>query len=1159
MKYMEYLTLGGVLIAVCGIIAAVMYAKFRMRMLSKITFPIMAMICVVVMLGFTLGEIGMTLTSIGIITPIGAGSLVAVILILYRSITGPLNKLIAVADEISRGNLDLEMDVRRSGDELGALADSFQKMRDSIKAMVADATMLAEAGVAGKLDRRADASKHSGDFGKIIQGFNDTLDAIVGPLNVAAEYIDRISQGDIPGKITDEYQGDFNEIKNNLNELIDSLNQVTRVVTGITAGSLAVEVQPRSEQDDLMKALAGLMDTAGVLGAEIGTLTQAAVEGRLDVRADAARLEGGWGELVAGLNNLLDAIIGPLNVAAEYVDRISKGDIPDKITDEYKGDFNEIKNNLNEMIDRVGAQISNLTNIPTPIVTIDRDYNITYMNTIGANLVGLTPEQCEGKKCYDLFKMSHCRTPECRCTLAMERDEIVTGETVMDPDGRNMPIQYTGAPIKDKDGNMIGALEYVVDITEMQNLMREQEEATHFFEGTINSIADMVMTTDSDFRVNMVNPALEKLLGFKQEEAVGKPLAEIPFLPRGTAANLGDTMAELQRVGIRTSESDLLHKDGRMITFLTSMAMMKDTSGNALGMVVIGKDITEIKTLMMKQEEQREYLERSAGQISAVMHQVARGNLEISLQKERDDEIGAIVDSIHSTIDTLQAKEKVAEQIARGNLAVEACVASEVDTLGQAMVTMKESIGALVEDANMLARATVEGNLDTRADATRHQGDFRKIVDGVNGMLDAVVEPFNIVGGYMGWISRGDMPDIITDEYRGDFAVLKDNLNRMIGAINMMLDDVNVLVQAAVEGNLDVRADETRHHGDFHKIVAGMNSVLHAVVVPMQDVSDVLARVAQGDLTVQMDGNYHGDYAILKDGIVSMVDGLRGMATQIQDGAVNTTSASAEILASSSQMASTTREQASAVNQITSTVEEIKASADQVAQRAQGVAESAASAARDAQEGTMAADQAIAGMDDIRQKVESIAENILALSEQTTQIGDIIDTVTDIADQSNILALNAAIEAAQAGEAGKGFRVVADEVRSLAEQSRQAAAQVKAILGDIQKATNLAVMATEQGTKGVDAGSGAVNRTARTLRELAETVQASAQAAQQIVAGVQQQTIGLDQIAIGMGDINQAAQQSASGAQQSQRAAEDLNEMAAELKGVVAQYRLVSV
>ena len=63
----------------------------------------------------------------------------------------------------------------------------------------------------GKLATRADASKHQGDFRKIVQGVNDTLDAVIGPLNVAAKYVDQISKGAIPAKITDTYNGDFND------------------------------------------------------------------------------------------------------------------------------------------------------------------------------------------------------------------------------------------------------------------------------------------------------------------------------------------------------------------------------------------------------------------------------------------------------------------------------------------------------------------------------------------------------------------------------------------------------------------------------------------------------------------------------------------------------------------------------------------------------------------------------------------------------------------------------------------------------------------------------------------------------------------------------------------------------------------------------------
>ena len=147
-------------------------------------------------------------------------------------------------------------------------------------------------------------------------GVNNLCDAFVGPINVTAEYVDRISKGDIPPKITDTYNGDFNEIKNNLNACIDTMS--------------------------------GLL-------VETDKLVNATVAGQLATRGDAAKFAGGWGKLVGGVNNLCDAFVGPINVTAEYVDRISKGDIPPKITDTYNGDFNEIKNNLNACIDTMSG------------------------------------------------------------------------------------------------------------------------------------------------------------------------------------------------------------------------------------------------------------------------------------------------------------------------------------------------------------------------------------------------------------------------------------------------------------------------------------------------------------------------------------------------------------------------------------------------------------------------------------------------------------------------------------------------------------------------------------------------------------------------------------------------------------------------------------
>jgi len=212
-------------------------------------------------------------------------------------------------EKLAVGDLSSKVKARSEGD---ILAKSYRRTIAAIGELIEDAQMLSHAGVQGELAIRADANRHQGDYRKIVQGVNDTLDAVIGPLSVAASYVDRISHGDIPTKIVETYNGDFNTIKNNLNTCIDAVNAL-------------------------------IADTA--------MLSQAAVEGRLAVRAEAGRHHGGYGKIVAGVNQTLDALIGPLHTAADYVDRIGKGDIPPKIEAAYNGDFNTIKNNLNACID----------------------------------------------------------------------------------------------------------------------------------------------------------------------------------------------------------------------------------------------------------------------------------------------------------------------------------------------------------------------------------------------------------------------------------------------------------------------------------------------------------------------------------------------------------------------------------------------------------------------------------------------------------------------------------------------------------------------------------------------------------------------------------------------------------------------------------------
>ncbi len=195
------------------------------------------------------------------------------------------------------------------------LARSISKV---LRTLISETKTLTQATLDGNLDVRGNPESVSPEFRPILEGTNSLIDAFVTPFHMTAQYVDRISKGDIPAKITDTYNGDFNEIKHNLNQCIDVMN--------------------------------GLLQ-------ETNTLIQSVQEGNLQVRGNAQQFTGSWGDLVGGLNRLVEAFVAPIKLTAQCVDRISKGDIPAKITDTYYGEFNETKNNLNQCIEAINGLI----------------------------------------------------------------------------------------------------------------------------------------------------------------------------------------------------------------------------------------------------------------------------------------------------------------------------------------------------------------------------------------------------------------------------------------------------------------------------------------------------------------------------------------------------------------------------------------------------------------------------------------------------------------------------------------------------------------------------------------------------------------------------------------------------------------------------------
>jgi methyl-accepting chemotaxis protein len=489
--------------------------------------------------------------------------------------------------------------------------------------------------------------------------------------------------------------------------------------------------------------------------------------------------------------------------------------------------------------------------------------------------------------------------------------------------------------------------------------------------------------------------------------------------------------------------------------------------------------------------------------------------------------VNALLDRV---VEPLEAAAAHVDRLSKGDVPERIAEAwpGELDQLRQSLNRCSEAVGALVADADGLVQGAVAGRLSTRADAGRHQGDFRRIIQGVNDTLDAVIGPLNVAARHVADISRGAIPEKITASYPGDFDAIKNNLNQCIDAVNALVADANLLVSAAVEGRLSTRVDASRHQGDFRKVVEGVNRTLDAVVDPIQEATRVLEKLAQRDLTARVRGSYRGDHTRVKEALNQTAEALNEALSRVADAVAQVSSASGQIAASSQSVAEGASEQASSLEETHSQLEAMSSTTRQSAEAARQASTLAGQARDAAVEGAAATEQMTGAMGRIKASAEGTSE--------------IIKDINEISFQTNLLALNAAVEAARAGEAGRGFAVVAEEVRSLAMRAKEAATRTEEL---IRKSV-------------AEAGQGEV--TAKHVNEKLAEIAGSVGKLTDIVGGIaasaRDQATGIDQLNRAVGEMDRVTQQNAATSEESSSAASELAGQSQQLAGMLGRFRL---
>jgi methyl-accepting chemotaxis protein len=286
-----------------------------------------------------------------IFSGVAAAMLVAMGIMVHRSITSPIAKIVQMMQEIEKGHLSKRLKMDRK-DELGSLTRSIDKFADNLqKNVVFSMQQISEGNVditpsitddkdeigpalnkminairsmsneidrclllaqEGNLSIRADAAPFQGKFNKIVQGYNDTLDTVLGPITEATELLSQVAgKRDMTVKMTGEYKGDHARIKELFNFIVENLDKILQQVAiganQVASSSVQVSSSGQSLSQGASEQASSLEEVSSSLQEMSSMIKQNALNAK-EARVVAEQARGSADKGVDSMNRMSSAI-----------------------------------------------------------------------------------------------------------------------------------------------------------------------------------------------------------------------------------------------------------------------------------------------------------------------------------------------------------------------------------------------------------------------------------------------------------------------------------------------------------------------------------------------------------------------------------------------------------------------------------------------------------------------------------------------------------------------------------------------------------------------------------------------------------------------------------------------------------------------------------
>ncbi len=352
----------------------------------------------------------------------------------------------------------------------------------------------------------------------------------------------------------------------------------------------------------------------------------------------------------------------------------------------------------------------------------------------------------------------------------------------------------------------------------------------------------------------------------------------------------------------------------------------------------------------------------------------------------------------------------------------------------------KETNDLLQEEILRLVEASRAGRLGERGRAEHFEGSDRKLVEGVNAMLDAILLPIAEGNRILAQISVGKIDELIAQTYSGDHEKMKQAVNNVAVVLQGLQKELGRLTEASREGQLSERGKPDQFQGAYAGIVKGVNEMLDAILLPIGEGNRILRLVRGGNLREKVEIECRGDHEKMKQAVNGVHDWLNGLVAYV------TKVANGDMTASVAK--------ASDQDQIHEWLVLLKSNINALVADAMGLAK----AASEGRVGARADASKHQGdyrkiVEGVNQTLDAIVEPLKVTAQNATTLASSSEELTAVSQQ---MAGNAEETATQANVVSAASEQVSKNVASVASASEQMQSSIREISKNANESARVA-------------------------------------------------------------------------------------------------------